>query len=143
MSFVMNNIQEEWKSIPFEPDLEASSLGRVRVISHEKPMPHGGVRTYGGTPTKGQWAKDRKRYIYPRKNHKTLKVAPLVCEAFHGKASNGMVCIHIDEDSSNNKPANLKWGTQKENLNCPKFLEYCKSRVGNKNPYRKGRSRVQ
>lgn len=36
--------------------------------------------------------------------------------------------MHKDENSRNNKPENLKWATQKENLNCPKFKEYCSSK---------------
>ena len=132
----MNDL-EVWNHIPSQPDLEASSLGRVRVITYKRTMPHGGERTYGGVPTWGQW--DGKRFIYTRKHHKTLKVARLVCEAFHGPAPEGLNCLHIDENSTNNTPDNLKWGTQKENLNCPKFLAYCRSRTGKQNPYIKGR----
>lgn len=52
----------------------------------------------------------------PRKAHQ------LVCEAFHGpKPSPEAVVIHLDENALNNRPENLKWGTQKENLNMPKF----------------------
>lgn len=47
--------------------------------------------------------------------------------------------MHIDENSRNNKPANLAWGTQKENLNAPGFIEYCKGRVGENSPTTKGR----
>jgi hypothetical protein len=39
-----------------------------------------------------------------------------------------MVCMHLDENSRNNKPENLAWGTQKENLNAPGFIDYCKSK---------------
>jgi hypothetical protein len=31
--------------------------------------------------------------------------------------------MHVDEDSRNNKPTNLKWGTQKQNLNFPGFKQ--------------------
>lgn len=45
------------------------------------------------------------------------KVHQLVCEAFHGsKPFESAVVIHIDEDAHNNRPENLLWGTQKENL---------------------------
>jgi hypothetical protein len=64
----------------------------------------------------------------------------LVCEAFHGPPPEGKpVVIHKDEDAHNNTPENLKWGTQKENLNAPGFIEHCKSRTGENNPYVKGR----
>lgn len=69
-----------------------------------------------------------------------MKVHRLVCEAFHGPAPKGMeIVIHIDEDATNNKADNLKWGTQKENLNMPKFIEYCKSRTGENSPGTKGK----
>ena len=56
-----------------------------------------------------------------------------------GVAPNGMkICLHKDENAANNQPDNLKWGTQKENLNCPKFIAYCKTRTGENNPYVKG-----
>ena len=128
---------ESWKVIPSEPELEVSSLGRVRVIPHTVSMPYGGVRIYGGTPTTGQW--DGTRFIYARKGHKTLKVARLVCEAFNGPPTpDAPYCLHKDETSCNNVPNNLKWGTQEENLNCPKFLAYCAARTGDNSPYRKG-----
>jgi hypothetical protein len=48
--------------------------------------------------------------------------------------------MHLDENSKNNRPENLAWGTQKENLNAPGFIEYCKGRTGKNNPYIKGKS---
>lgn len=128
---------ESWAPIPSQPDLLASSLGRIMVDPRIAQMPNGGERVYGGAPTFGQW--DGKRFIYPRRGHKTLKVHRLVCEAFNGQRTEGQVCMHLDEDSRNNKPENLAWGTQKENLNAPGFIAYCKSRTGDNSPYIKGR----
>ena len=74
-------------------------------------------------------------------NHKlgNMKIHRLVCEAFHGLALfERAIVIHIDENACNNKPENLRWGTQKENLNMPKFIEYCKSRIGENSPIIKG-----
>lgn len=125
--------------MPSDPSLLASSLGRIQIKPHSKPMPRGGVREYGGFPTYGTW--DGYRYVYIRKGYKTRKVARLVCEAFNGSPKENEVCMHLDEDSSNNRPENLKWGTQKENLNFPGFIEYCKSRTGENNPWIKGNKR--
>jgi hypothetical protein len=59
-----------------------------------------------------------------------MKVHQLVCEAFHGpKPFDRAVVIHRDEDALNNKPCNLKWGTQKENLNAPGFLRTISARA--------------
>ena len=91
-------------------------------------MPWGGLRWYGGTVTKGQW--DGERYIYARKGYKTRKVHRLVCEAFNGPCPEGLVCMHLDENSANNVPTNLQWGTPKDNSNFPKLKAYQQSRTG-------------
>ena len=115
-----------------------SSEGRFMVIPYEAPMPHGGTRQYGGQPHFGVWNKQDLRFIVVNKG-KTYKVHRLVCEAFSGPPSKEKnVCMHLGEDSSNNKPENLRWGTQKENLNAKGFIKYCKSRTGENNPYIKG-----
>jgi hypothetical protein len=123
--------------IPSQPGLLASSMGRI-MISPYANAERQGPKQYGGTPTKGQW--DGARYIYSRKGFKTQKVARLVCEAFHGSPPfEEAVCMHLDENSRNNRPQNLKWGTQKENLNAPGFLEYCRGRTGENSPTIKAR----
>lgn len=64
-----------------------------------------------------------------------IKIHRAVCEAFHGVAPfPRAVVIHLDDDATNNKPDNLRWGTQKENLNMPGFIAYCKSRTGENSP---------
>jgi hypothetical protein len=131
---------EIWRLIPSMPGLLASSRGRLMVAPYLGELPQGGTRQYGGYARKGCW--DGDRYIYVLKG-KTYKVARLVCEAFHGPAPEGKnVCMHMDENSRNNAPSNLKWGTQKENLNAPGFLEYCRGRTGENSPTTKARNRA-
>ncbi len=68
------------------------------------------------------------------------KIHRLVAEAFHGTTPfDGAVVMHVDENAANNRASNLKWGTQKENLNAPGFLKYCRSRTGEDSPGTKGR----
>ena len=56
---------------------------------------------------------------------KTRRVARLVCEAFHGKPPfEGADTMHLDENSRNNCPTNLAWGTRQENLNFPGVKKY-------------------
>ena len=133
--------KEEWRIVPSFPNLEASSWGRIRVIPYERPMPHGGVRRYGGIPTFGQW--DGERFIYNQDGkNKTYRVARLICEAFNGPPPfPEAVAMHDDEDSRNNLPDNLVWGTQKQNLNYPGFLAYCRSRTGENSPSAKGKNK--
>jgi len=47
--------------------------------------------------------------------------------------------MHLNDDQTDNRPENLKWGTQRENLNTPSFISYCRSRTGGNNPFIKGR----
>ena len=128
-----------WKIVPSYPSLEASDAGLVRITPYTGAMPNGGFRTYGGKAMTGVWAGSR----YIIRIHlvgKSLKVARLVCEAFHGPAPEGKpYVLHIDENARNNKPDNLMWGTQKENLNAPGFLAYCRGRIGEKSSRFKGR----
>ena len=121
-----------WAEVPSYPGILVSSDGDVMVEPHPVPRHHGGVWMAGGKPTRGQW--DGKRYIYPRKGFKTMKVHRLVCEGFHGQPQPGQVCMHLNEDAADNRPENLAWGTQKENLNAPGFIAYCKSRTGQMHP---------
>lgn len=122
---------ESWLPVPSKPGLLASSLGRIMIAPYKAPLPNGGLRKYGGIPTYG--VRSGNRRIYVHKGH-SLKVHRLVCEAFKGPAPELSVCMHLDENSDNNKPENLMWGTQKENLNAPGFLAYCRLRIGINSP---------
>lgn len=127
----------------------ASSLGRVKLPDGEYKMPNGGVCQYRPKPVFGVRTKASKtaRHVYMglySKRFGNMKVHRLVCEAFHGPApSKRSVVIHLDEDATNNRPENLRWGTQKENLNMPGFIAYCKSRTGENSPFIKGRKKKQ
>jgi hypothetical protein len=132
--------REIWRVIPSDPRYLASSEGRVMKIPYLSPMHFGGFRNYGGEPSHGVWVERERRFIWCIDGH-TKKVARLVCEAFHGPAPDDKpVCMHLDENSRNNRPDNLAWGTQKENLNAPRFLDYCRGRIGENNPFIKGRA---
>ncbi|MDB5596218.1 MAG: endonuclease [Hyphomicrobiales bacterium] len=124
------NVSETWKVIPSLPEYIASSKGRVMRIPYEKPMPYGGIRCYGGQPTRGQCHEgngDRPTLIFRKRN---FRMSRLICEAFHGPSPfPNAVVMHIDDDQTNNAPENLKWGTQKENLNAPQFIRKLQARV--------------
>lgn len=89
----------------------------------------------------GVWNKQDARFIIQIDGH-SYKIAQLACEAFHGPAPfDGAVVMHVDENAANNRASNLQWGTQKENLNAPGFLQYCRSRTGENSPTTKGRKK--
>lgn len=135
---------ETWKQIPSIPGAKASSLGRVWMPS------------IFGVPV-GRSANAKRDYItkpiwgYPQKDStgrdgapkrlitvwrgRNYKIHRLVCEAFHGPApSHKHIVLHLNEDASDNRPENLKWGTRKENQNFPKVKQAFQARVGVKSP---------
>ena len=141
------NETEEWRVIPSVPGLLASSHGRIWCEPVIVQMPRGGEATKHFKPWPGAWQRGTGQQggrfsIFFR--GKTYKVARLICEAFHGGPPNKRsVCMHLNEDTRDNRASNLAWGTQKENLNAPGFIAYCRKRVGDENPYVKGRKRRQ
>lgn len=125
---------ELWKPVPGLPGVMASDEGRLLLPPGHASLPNGGYRLYVPKPITGSvcraTADAKHTYLgcWTRK-HGNIKVHQAVCEAFHGpRPSPKAVVIHLDEDAHNNRPANLKWGTQKENLNAPGFIAYCQSR---------------
>ena len=122
--------EEIWRPVPSRGRLEASSHGRIRVAPRIGHMPNGAKRTYQTSPTFGSVTSAVKgaRHVYFGRHIKEIgnvKVHRAVCEAFHGPAPfEKAVVIHLNENAHDNRPGNLRWGTQKENLNMPKFKEY-------------------
>lgn len=132
---------EIWRDVPSVPGIFVGSEGRVMVTPYRYPMPSGGVRPNSGKPHFGVWNKTDGRFCVPVKR-KTYKVHRLIAEAFHGPAPfEGALVMHLDENAANKRPDNLKWGTQKENLNAPDFVEYCKSRAGDQSAWTKGQKK--
>ena len=135
---------EHWKPVPSKPGLMASSWGRVKLPDGVAATPNGGTRKYEPKPTFGTKNKASKtaRHEYMgmyNKRYGNIKIHRIICEAFHGPAPfERAVVLHLDENALNNRPENLRWGTQKENLNMPKFVEYCKSRTGENSSVIKG-----
>lgn len=123
-----------WMPIPSLPEYLACDDGSVMRIPYTAPGPLGrGVRVYGGEPRGGQLVDGRPTIVFKGKNY---RVSRLVCEAFHGPAPfHRAVVMHLNDDPADNRPENLRWGTQKENLNTPSFIAYCRSRVGDRHPH--------
>lgn len=116
---------EVWRIVPSVPTHMASNQGRVMQIPFVGKMPYGGDKHYGGQPTYGNPGDAGRLQINVK--GKVYRVHLMVCEAFNGpRPSPKHVCMHMDENNQNNKSSNLVWGTQKENLNAPGFIEYRK-----------------
>jgi len=136
------------KPIPSIPGALANDSGKIKFPEAKAKMPSGNVRTY-----KTKWTLGCKRRSTKTARHeyygvfyrgKNYKIHRLVCEAFHGSPpSDKPIVIHINENALDNRPSNLRWGTQKENLNMPGFIEYCKGRTGENSPAIKGKKNRQ
>jgi hypothetical protein len=126
-------MKEIWKMVPSFPLYEASSLGRIRRLPGARLLKAATIR-FGGVPLNGGRDKDGRRKVSVM--GRTLKVSPLVCEAFNGpRPAANMICMHLDEDCRNDLPTNLAWGTHYENANTPKLKAYQKAaRAGEKHP---------
>jgi hypothetical protein len=117
----------------------ASSEGRIKL-----PEYFSNGRWYKTEPRIGSMSRSSAKAshtyrVLTTRKYGTHKVHRLICEAFHGPPPfDGAVVIHKDENALNNKEENLMWGTQKENLNMPNFLEHCRQRTGDANPRVKG-----
>ena len=136
------------KPIAAVPNALARSDGKIKWPDSFAVMPHGGTRQYKtkwilGTETKSAKTARHKYYgvFYRGKNY---KIHRLICEAFHGPPPDGKnVVLHLDENALNNRPENLSWGTQKENLNAKGFIEYCKGRTGENSPHAKSMNKIK
>jgi predicted XRE-type DNA-binding protein len=89
----------EWRTIPSFPAYEASNDGRVRRVAGSEMSVFHRADGY-----KVVSLHSRPRYVHR-----------LVCEAFHGLASDGQVTAHLDGNRGHNLPANLAWVTPTEN----------------------------
>lgn len=114
---------------------------------HRRQLPNGGTREYRSKPTYGVIQKLSANYTrraYTYSGIGTLRVHRIVCLAFHGEPPvPNMDVMHLDEDSHNNTPENLSWGTRKENLNAPGYIAQCRARRGDKSNHAIHRQRKQ
>lgn len=95
-----------WKQHPILTDYEVSDEGQVRSNKTSTPR-----------ILKSHVKDGRYRVIRLRHNGRyvTKYVHRLVLETFVG-IEDDLVCMHIDNDCTNNALSNLRWGTQADNL---------------------------
>ncbi len=106
---------EEWRPVLGHDGYFVSSMGRVCSVD----------RTITRSTGSDQFC--RGRLLRPRpqsKEHlsvtlsckKTAQVHSLVLEAFVGPRPYGLECLHHDDDPTNNRLSNLRWGTRSDNI---------------------------
>ncbi len=108
---------EEWRPIPGCPNYEASSLGRVRRKAGTEGCPISRVLR----PKTRKARKGRLAYQEVALSHggepKSFLLHRLIALAFHGDPPKDKpIAAHCDGDPKNNRPENIRWATQSENL---------------------------
>lgn len=109
---------EEWRPvIGYEGIYEVSSIGRVKSLDRVIFMKTGGTShrkgillALRGTPSGHSEVK-----LSRNSSPKTKLVHQLVCESFYGPRPEGMEVRHLNDDPSDNRVQNLRWGTRSEN----------------------------
>ena len=99
-------MKELWHPVlGYESFYQVSNLGRVWSIRANRVMkPVMADRRYQAVN------------LYARgKRPKMRKVHQLVAEAFIGPRPDGLLCLHRDDDKTNNTAENLYWGTPSQN----------------------------
>ncbi|KIA63036.1 NUMOD4 motif-containing HNH endonuclease [Nocardia vulneris] len=108
---------EQWRDVPgFEGLYQVSDCGHVRSI--DRVVAHGNrAKTLQGRPLRGSTQKSGhvQFHLYRGRRRTHRAVHRLVLEVFVGPPDVGMEACHRDGDPSNNRVANLYWGTRSDN----------------------------
>lgn len=114
---------EIWKNIEgYEELYQISNLGRIksvdRIVKHNKGK---GIRRIKGRIIKSWPDKLNYQHIILCKDGKTKKylIHRLVAQTFIPNPENKPYIDHINCNPSDNRVENLRWATQKENINNP------------------------
>lgn len=133
-------MSETWRPCPgYESTHEVSDEGRVRSLDRVIVSSNGARRQWRGKVIRGS--------VNPVTGYRRVslakagieRVAPLVLQAFVGDRPEGHVVMHLNNDRTDDRLCNLRWGTQSENIrqsvldkthanarkvNCPKGHPY-------------------
>jgi hypothetical protein len=116
---------EIWKPIPnFGSHYEASDLGNIRVkdrIIKKRIFKKNfeiGEQLYKGKILKQSTNKRGYKSVSIGYDNKTMtpRVGRLILMAFKGLPKDGEFCCHNNNDPSDNRIENLRWGDQKDNM---------------------------
>ena len=118
--WIMDN--EIWKDIPgYEGKYQASSMGRIRSIDRIVFCHGNNKKDYqrimkGRVLRPGKFCKSGHLSVVLGHGKNGSPVHQLVALAFHGPCPEGMEVLHRNGDPTDNRPANLRYGTRSENI---------------------------
>ena len=94
-----------WKNIPNHPGYKVNESGEVR--------------SYLRTPKVLKQATSKEGYNFVRlkqgNKYPIVYIHQLVCSVWNGERPEGMMCLHEDDNKTNNHYTNLRWGTRSDN----------------------------
>lgn len=99
---------EIWRDVPGWPLYQVSTHGRLRSFHRGKLCTLTGGRDRDGYR--------RAVLCTGTGEKKSIRLHHMVLWAFHGPCPEGLVGRHLDGDLSNNRPDNLAWSTQRDNI---------------------------
>lgn len=111
----------ETRELPDFPGYKITSEGEVLSKRTGKPLRprahrrtgHLRVRLYNKRLTPIMVPRGERRVP---SRHRDIYIHVLVCRAWHGEPPfEGALVLHYDDDPTNNRPENLRWGTRLEN----------------------------
>lgn len=117
--------KETWKDIPgFEGLYQASSLGEIKSVSRTRWNGRGYYITkekilksaFAGSKSKDVTRKKLMVILIKDGKRYNKLVHQLVALAYIGERPENMVVCHCDGNHTNNKPSNLRYDTQQQNV---------------------------
>lgn len=129
-------MEEIWKEIAgYEGLYQVSNMGRVKSLDRVvKISTMGSIRLVKSRILKPNLNTHGYLYVNLSKEGKVVpkKVHRLIAEAFIPNPDNKPFIDHINTVTTDNRIENLRWCTQKENMNNPISIENCKNTNKNK-----------
>jgi len=107
--------REKWLPIRGWPAYEVSDRGRVRSFNITSPTKRRASTAKILRPSLQHRSKYLRVCLYAGGYRETVRIHKLVADAFLGRCPKGLEVRHLDGKPANNKLANLKYGTPKEN----------------------------
>lgn len=106
---------ERWRAIPGRDGYQVSDMGRVRSVDREVRHRNGTVQHRRGQIVRAFPIPRGYLAVFTGGRLPSAYVHRLVLEAFVGPCPAGMQCLHGNDDPSDNRLVNLRWGTPVEN----------------------------